>query len=233
MAADPNSPTPVNSSADGRSSGRSGRLTLWGVAIVLLAVSVFGGHHGPDSTPQTSRAGAPHTSRGAGAGTPSLPKADTHEVSEELPRSEPTRLLIPKISVDAPFTTLAIGATGQLEPPPAGDTNLVGWYAKGAAPGERGTAIIAGHLDTTTSAAVFANLDDLTPGDQITVQRADGRDADFVVDEAETFAKDSFPSKRVFADAQRPEVRLITCAGPYDKAAKDYTDNLVVFAHLV
>jgi LPXTG-site transpeptidase (sortase) family protein len=135
--------------------------------------------------------------------------------------------------VDAPFTTLDIGASGQLEPPPAGDTNLVGWYAKGASPGEKGTAVIAGHVDTKTSAAVFANLNELQPGDRFTVERADGRDAEFVVDDKETFAKDAFPSDRVYADAERPEVRLITCAGEYDHEAKDYKDNLVVFAHLV
>ncbi|GHE05365.1 class F sortase [Streptomyces alanosinicus] len=257
MAAEPSSPTPAQTPADGRSSGRGGRLTLWGVAIVLLVVSVFGGHHGSDGASQASRAGGTHTwhtwhtprgsgagsgsgsgagagsSSGAGAGASTPSTAPTQEADTSLPRSEPTRLVIPEISVDAPFTTLSIGDTGQLEPPPAGDTNLVGWYAKGASPGEKGTAVIAGHVDTTTSAAVFANLDDLSPGDEFTVQRADGRDADFVVDDTETFSKDDFPSKRVYADADRPEVRLITCAGAYDTSAKDYTDNLVVFAHLV
>ncbi|WP_369387012.1 class F sortase [Streptomyces sp. CG1] len=230
MAADPSSPTPAEPPGGGRSSGR--RLTLWGAAIVLLVVSVFGGHHDSEDTPRASRAVAPHSHHRAGVSAPSKSESDTRPVVNDLPRSEPTRLLIPKISVDAPFTTLAMDASGTLQPPPSGDTNLVGWYEKGVSPGETGTAIIAGHLDTTTSPAVFANLDDLAPGDEVTVQRADGRDADFVVDEAKTFAKDSFPSERVFADAQRPEIRLITCAGPYDKAAKDYTDNLVVFAHL-
>ncbi|MGW2424078.1 class F sortase [Streptomyces sp. NPDC001709] len=248
MAADPSSPTPAEPPADGRSSGRGGRLTLWGVAIVLLAVSVFGGHQTSDGTPHASRAAGasatappdasttgPSDANAGGQPDASATESDPPEPEDaaELPRSAPTRLLIPKISVDAPFTTLTIGASGQLEPPPAGDTNLVGWYAKGAAPGEKGTAIIAGHVDTTTSAAVFAGLDELKEGDRFTVERADGRDAEFVVDDKETFAKDDFPSKRVYADAQRPEVRLITCAGEYDHDAKDYTDNLVVFAHLV
>jgi hypothetical protein len=48
----------------------------------------------------------------------------------------------------------------------------------------------------------------------------------------ETFEKDDFPDERVYGDTGRAEVRLITCAGDYDSAAKDYTDNLVVFAHL-
>ncbi|MEU9475849.1 class F sortase [Streptomyces sp. NPDC048191] len=252
MAADPSSPTPAEPPADGRSSGRGGRwMTLWAVAIVLVAVSVFGGHHTSDDTPQASRAaGASATVPDEPPAEPPVdprtdpkadPKAESQAESEAesdaddsaLSRSAPTRLLIPKISVDAPFTTLAIGASGQLEPPPAGETNLVGWYAKGAAPGERGTAIIAGHIDTKTSAAVFANLDHLKAGDHFTVQRADGSKPEFVVDDTETFAKDDFPSKRVYADAKRPEVRLITCAGAYDHSAKDYTDNLVVFAHLV
>jgi LPXTG-site transpeptidase (sortase) family protein len=142
------------------------------------------------------------------------------------------RLLIPEISVDAPFTDLAIGANGQLQAPPPNDTNLVGWYAKGASPGERGTSIIAGHVDTKTSAAVFAGLGRLDEGDVFHVERADGRKASFVVDDLETFAKDDFPSKRVYGDTDRAEVRLITCAGDYDRKAKDYTENLVVFAHL-
>ncbi|NUR67971.1 MAG: class F sortase, partial [Streptomyces sp.] len=145
----------------------------------------------------------------------------------------PVRLLIPKISVDAPFTDLAIGSTGQLQPPPADDTNLVGWFAKGASPGETGTSIIAGHVDTMTSAAVFADLGELKKGDSFEVRRDDGRTASFVVDDVETFEKDNFPSRRVYADTAQAQVRLITCAGDYDRTVRDYTDNLVVFAHLV
>ncbi|MGW0208448.1 class F sortase [Streptomyces sp. NPDC003233] len=254
MAADPSSPTPAGPQADGRSSGHGGRrLTLMGVAIVLLAVSVFGGHHTSDGSPQASHGAGASAAAPAdpqlGDPQPAAPQqadpqqgdprqadpsqADPPHAGPELPRSAPTRLLIPKISVNAPFTTLTLGASGQLNPPPAADTNLVGWYAKGASPGEKGTAIIAGHVDTKTSAAVFARLEQLKRGDHFTVERADGRDAEFVVDDQETFAKDDFPSKRVYADARRPEVRLITCAGAYDHKAKDYTDNLVVFAHLV
>ncbi|MGW0998430.1 class F sortase [Streptomyces sp. NPDC002523] len=216
MAADPSSPHPAEP-ADGQHPGRGGRLTLWGVAILVLAVSVLGGHHGANDPGD----------RSAGA------TAGSHRAGEPFPRAAPTRLRIPKIAVDAPFTDLALSSSGQLEAPPAENTNLVGWYAKGVTPGEKGTAVIAGHVDTKTTAAVFANLDELGPGDHFSVERADGQTATFVVDSAETFDKDDFPSKRVYADATRPEARLITCAGNYDHSAKDYTENLVVFAHLV
>ncbi|GGI96145.1 class F sortase [Streptomyces brasiliensis] len=212
MAAPPSSPTPA---APGQRSG--GRMVMWGIAFLLVAVGMMGGKsHG---TADTTRDGGS--------------AAVAHPAGKHLARSSPTRLLIPKIDVDAPFSALPIEQSGQLQAPPMDNVNLVGWYAEGASPGEAGTAIIAGHVDTTTSAAVFARLEELKPGDHFTVDRADGKNAEFVVDSSETFEKDDFPSRRVYADTPRAEARLITCAGNYDHEAKDYTENLVVFAHLV
>jgi LPXTG-site transpeptidase (sortase) family protein len=196
---------------------------LWSVGILALAVSLLGGQGQPSGTSRT-----PRTAAALAPSLPAVPKSGKH-----LPRAKPTRLLIPKISVDAPFTALAIGRTGHLEAPPADDVNLVGWHAAGASPGEAGTSIIAGHVDTATAPAVFADLGELERGDHFAVKRADGRTASFVIDSVETFEKDHFPNRRVYADTAQAEVRLITCAGDYDHDVKDYTDNLVVFAHLI
>lgn len=225
MAVHPPSPTPTEP-APAEPGARSGRL-VWTAALVLLAVALIGGRQGPSGS-----SGPPDVPSAAGIPAVSAP-TEVPGTQRHLARSRPTRLSIPKISVDAPFTTLALGDSGRLEPPPADNTNLVGWYADGVSPGETGTAIIAGHVDTVTSAAVFAELGELGPGDRFTVERADGTKPSFVVDSAETFAKDDFPSDRVYADTPGAEVRLITCAGDYDRTVKDYTDNLVVFAHLV
>ncbi|MET7322961.1 class F sortase [Streptomyces sp. NPDC005549] len=226
MSVPPSAPAPADDETTTGQGSRSGLMVLCAVALLILAVSLVGGN---DTSADSARPPLPaHPGTTASSAPPATGAADS-----ALPRSRPVRLRIPEISVDAPFTDLAIGAKGQLQPPPAADTNLVGWYAKGASPGERGTAIIAGHVDTKTSAAVFARLDQLDKGDKFRVERTDGREATFVVDDLETFAKDEFPSERVYGDTDRPEVRLITCAGDYDHKVKDYTDNLVVFAHLV
>jgi LPXTG-site transpeptidase (sortase) family protein len=221
---------PDTDSVPSRRRRRTAVALFWGaVAARGLVVTLPGS---PDETSEARRApavasSAPPEGRSAG------PPAHTHRTEgKHLPRSRPVRLLIPKISVDAPFTDLAIGSTGQLQPPPAGNTNLVGWYANGASPGEAGTSIIAGHVDTTTSPAVFASLSELKKGDSFQVLRADGRKASFRIDSVETFDKDNFPSKRVYGDTPRARVRLITCAGDYDRKVRDYTANLVVFAHL-
>lgn len=225
MQVPPSAPAPADDETTTGQGSRSGLMVLCAVALLILAVSLVGGN---DTSADSARPPLP-----AHPGTTASPAPPaTGSAGSTLPRAKPVRLLIPEISVDAPFTDLAIGDKGQLQPPPAADTNLVGWYAKGVSPGEKGTSIIAGHVDTKTSPAVFARLDQLDKGDKFRVERADGRTATFVVDDLETFAKDEFPSDRVYGDADRPEVRLITCAGDYDRKAKDYTDNLVVFAHL-
>ncbi|MBZ6293335.1 class F sortase [Streptomyces olivaceus] len=223
MAVPPSAPAD-DETAQASQGSRPGLMVLCAVALLVLAVSLVGGN---DTSADFSGPPLP-----AQPGTSAPPASPASPAGRALPRAKPERLLIPEISVDAPFTDLAIGKNGQLKPPPADDTNLVGWYAGGVSPGEKGTSVIAGHVDTKTSAAVFARLDRLNEGDVFKVERADGRTASFTVDSLETFEKDDFPSERVYGDADRPEVRLITCAGDYDHKVKDYTDNLVVFAHL-
>jgi sortase (surface protein transpeptidase) len=101
----------------------------------------------------------------------------------------------------------------------------------GPTPGESGTAVAVGHRDTTTGAAVFAALGQLAAGSRVEARRADGRTAVYTVDRVRIFDKDRFPDKQVYAPARRPELRLITCGGNYDRRT-GYSGNVVVFAHL-
>ncbi|MDI3424174.1 class F sortase [Streptomyces luteolus] len=209
---------------------RLSRLPAWFAPVVLVVVA-FGwtGTAWAPSPPAPAPAASPRP--------PSTPAAtpSSTAASPALPRSAPTRLLIPTIDVDAPFTELAIGPSGRLNAPPADDTNLAGWFAAGPSPGERGTAIVAGHLDTTTKPAVFARLSTLDPGDEIAIKREDGTTATFLVDNVDNvdnFPRDDFPDDRVYADTLDPQLRLITCGGSYDHSNKQYTENTVVFAHL-
>ncbi|WP_232839323.1 class F sortase [Streptomyces triticisoli] len=181
-------------------------------------------HRPPSATPTAS------TDAGADTGTDA--GADTGADDKALSRSEPTRISIPDIAVDAPFTKLSLDASGHLSAPPPDDTNLVGWFQGGASPGEHGAAIVAGHLDTKTGPAVFAGLGQLKPGAFVDITRADGTVARFEVDSVETFSKADFPDDQVYADTPSPELRLITCGGTYDRARQDYQANVVVFAHL-
>ncbi|MET9529770.1 MULTISPECIES: class F sortase [unclassified Streptomyces] len=203
------------------------RVLLWpaaaaGVGALLLCNSFGIGFGNPAGDAKVQ-------SRPAAAAS-SAPR--TTVATAPLSRSEPTRLTIPTIAVDAPFTALGLGTSGRLNPPPADNTNMVGWYRGGATPGERGAAIVAGHVDTKTGPAVFLLLRTLKPGSEVDITRKDGTVATFKVDSVETFSKADFPDKRVYGDTPDAQLRLITCGGAYDRDAQDYVDNVVVFAHL-
>ncbi|MFE7213538.1 class F sortase [Streptomyces sp. NPDC001698] len=171
----------------------------------------------------TTTDSTPHPRTGTKSGT---------KAGKSLPRSAPTRISIPDIGVDAPFTKLSVNASGQLNPPPAENTNLVGWFKGGPSPGERGASVVVGHLDTKTGPAVFAELGSLEPGAVVNITRADGTVARFKVDSIDAFSKAHFPDDRVYADTVTPQLRLITCGGKFDRAKGGYQENVVVFAHL-
>lgn len=44
------------------------------------------------------------------------------------------------------------------------------------------------------------------------------------------YAKAAFPTARVYGLTRRPELRLVTCGGPFDELTGHYLDNVVVFA---
>nr|WP_078598920.1 class F sortase [Streptomyces davaonensis] len=149
-----------------------------------------------------------------------------------LPRSRATRLAIDFLDVDAPVVDLRLDREGRLPAPPDDDPNLVGWYAEGPSPGEPGTAVAVGHLDTDTGSAVFAGLGELERGRRVEVRRHDGRTAVYAVDAVKSYEKDRFPNREVYGPRGRPELRLITCGGKYDRRS-GYSGNVVVFAHLI
>ncbi|MFF5186958.1 class F sortase [Streptomyces sp. NPDC000345] len=134
--------------------------------------------------------------------------------------------------MDAPVMDLRLDGRRRLPAPPEDEPELVGWYAAGPTPGERGTAVAVGHLDTDHGPAVFAGLSELRRGRLIQVRRADGRTAVYTVDALRRYEKAHFPNGEVYGDRGRPELRLITCGGTFDRRT-GYNGNLVVFAHLV
>ncbi|MFG1811404.1 class F sortase [Streptomyces sp. NPDC049040] len=237
-------PPPPAGAAEARSDPRT-RVLRWAVASAALGAlmiynSVDSSGTGLPGPPPSAAAPPSAIATGTVPGNPpnraavapSVRPAPASTAPVGLPHSNPTRLTIKSLAVDAPFTPLHLDAAGNLNAPPAADTNLVGWYAEGPTPGERGPAIVAGHVDTKTGPAVFLLLRLLKPGATADIARADGTVATFTVDSVEMFSKGKFPDQRVYGPTPDPQLRIITCGGSYDRSKKDYTDNVVVFAHL-
>ncbi|GAA2811452.1 class F sortase [Kitasatospora paracochleata] len=206
---------------------RPGSVFIPGVLLVVAGLLSAGAWSiAADSTPRPARLSVHHS------GAPATLLADRTPPAP-MSRSEPLRIRIPGLSVDAPLVPLHLDATGTLPPPASDDRNLAGWYADGITPGEGGTAVVVGHLDTRQGTAVFYRLSTLVPGQTTTIERSDGSTARFLVDDIQNYPKTAFPTDRVYQTTGRPELRLITCAWPYDRAHGGYQDNTVIYAHLI
>jgi len=179
----------------------------------------------------TERAAAPPVaSRAPGATTP--PRRSSAGARSALPVS----LRIPAINVRSDLTRVGLNPDGTLEvPQPGPDYDKAAWYEGSPAPGDLGPAVIEGHVDGKVNGpSVFHQLGALRPGQLVEVVRADRSVARFVVDSVRSYPKDDFPTLAVYGNTSRPELRLITCGGEFDRDRKGggYRDNVVVFAHL-
>lgn len=142
----------------------------------------------------------------------------------------PNFLSIPSLNINAPFEFLGLNANQTIEVPK--NDMSVGWFVYGAKPGEIGAAVIVGHLDSIKGNAIFANLNKIKTGDEIKISREDGSEVIYVTDSVSKFSQNNFPTHKVYDSTPYPSLRLITCAGTYNKQAGHYSDNLVVFGRI-
>ncbi|MDI1462488.1 class F sortase [Catellatospora sp. KI3] len=150
-----------------------------------------------------------------------------------MERSVPVRVRIPAIDVDAVVVTVGTNTDGTLQVPELTHADLTGWYRYGPSPGERGNAVIVGHVDTRASGpAVFYDLGRLASGTRVEVVRMDGTVAVFSVVKVRSFPKAEFPATRVYGTSDDMGLRLVTCGGAYDATQRGYLSSTVVFAAL-
>jgi hypothetical protein len=141
----------------------------------------------------------------------------------------PRRIAIPAIGVSARVVPLHREPDGTMQTPRVWQET--GWYKPGPEPGERGPAVIAGHVDSTDGPAAFYRLRELHRGNLIYIRRADDSLIRFRVEGLERWPKSEFPTRRVFGRKSRISVlRLVTCSGNFDRSTGHYVDNTIVYA---
>jgi Sortase domain len=142
--------------------------------------------------------------------------------------ARPVRLVIPAIGVRTALIRLGTTSSGSLQVPPT--TAVAGWYDGSPRPGEIGSAVIAGHVDSFRGPGVFFRLRLLRQADRVYVRRSDGSLVSFRVTAVREYRKDRFPTAAVYGPVPDAQLRLITCGGTFDPALRSYLSNVVVFA---
>jgi sortase (surface protein transpeptidase) len=142
----------------------------------------------------------------------------------------PVRIDIPRIGVASSLDRLGRARDKTVEVPTRWE--VAGWYAAGTRPGDPGSAVILGHVDSRRGPAVFFRLRELREGDEIKVGRADGSTVRFAVERVAQYDKRRFPTDEVYYPTLTPALRLVTCGGTFDATAGHYRSNVIVFATL-
>lgn len=210
-------PAPPDRKFGARLAGFAGVLLLLG-GVATVGVALLSQVHAP----QPGRAAAGTVGR-------SVPGAK----GPSLRRSAPVSVDIPSIGVHSNLLRLGVNADGTIAVPPlTTSADEAAWYKYSPTPGQVGAAVIEGHVDSYRGPAVFFRLGSLRPGDAIDVTLADGITAIFRVTGVREYSKAEFPARMIYGTPDYAALRLITCAGSFDRATGHYLSSTVVFASL-
>ena len=140
----------------------------------------------------------------------------------------PEQLSIPAIGVTTELVSLGLNTDRTVEVPRG--PGRAGWFNQGPTPGQSGSSVILGHVDSVDGPAVFFRLRYLEQGDLVRVRLSDATVAHFEVMRVATYANEVFPAEQVYAGAIRHQaLNLVTCGGEYDADAGGYQSNVVVY----
>lgn len=183
-------------------------------------------------------AAATHSSPSATTGTATVTAGQdlasasaTDDVA--VPSAPTSHVTVPSAGVDQEISGGGLSDHGTISP----DQGQLIWFTGNdrVEPGHPGIAVLAAHVDYAGEPDVFADLEDASVGESITVGYADGTELRFTITGAEVIDKAALQTDpRVWGqNSDRAELVLVTCDD-----ALGYRDdghrsaNLVVFAVL-
>jgi sortase A len=156
--------------------------------------------------------------------TPSVPASG--------PAENPSRLIIPSLSINANVQSVGVTKSGNVGIP--SNFTDVAWYKYGTVPGQIGNAVIDGHVDNAIALpGVFKHLAQIKVGDDVYVQTVQGTKLHFVVTDAQAYPYKDVPMQKIFSMNDAQYLTLITCGGTWVQAVKSYDQRFVVYAKFI
>ena len=201
------------------------------LGLVLVVVAVTQLHH-DRRTPANFAVPAPSATatRSVPASSRSAKPTPARTPARTAPApAVPVTLALPSLAVQATVRQV-VTTNGVLGVP----DNIadVGWWTGSVRPGSAaGSTVIDGHVDSAvTGTGALFHLAQLQAGDPVTLTDAAGVLRHYRVYQRQVFVKhDGLPAD-LFTTTGAPRLVMITCGGPFDRATRNYLDNIVVFA---
>lgn len=163
------------------------------------------------------------------------PVTDTMVNDYTVPATHPRYISIPALNVDkARVQVVGLTKNNILDTPR--NISDTAWYNQSATPGQGyGQVVIDGHNGGVSRDGIFANLDKLANGDEIMIERGDGKQIVYKVVENKTESlKDTNATgmQRLMTpyDNTKEGLGLITCAGNWVPRDKVFDKRILVRA---
>jgi LPXTG-site transpeptidase (sortase) family protein len=171
------------------------------------------------------------------------PQVDESPVSSDkvsrhaVPADQPRYISIPGLGVEK-TRVFAVGtdSNNQLEAP--ANISDAAWYKKSATPGAGyGAVLINGHNGGITRNGVFAKLGTLVNGDEIIIERGDGKKFTYEVVENQSMSleevnKTGMQMMMKSADEDKEGLNLITCDGKWVPKYQQFDRRIMLRAVL-
>lgn len=166
------------------------------------------------------------------------PVTDKQVEAYTIAANQPRYLEIPKLNISKTrITRVGVTARNLLDVPKNLDD--AAWYAKSALPGSgTGAVMLDGHNGGVSRNGIFAKLDTLVAGDQITVERGDGKRFTYEVSDVR-----DMPLAQVNATGMKEMMRsvepdkeglsLITCSGKWVPKDQVFDRRILVRATII
>jgi LPXTG-site transpeptidase (sortase) family protein len=183
-------------------------------------------------TPIASGAGSANADviKEASDETPIVANAvSTYKVAADEPRI----LRINSLSISARVRPMGVNSAGAIAAP----VNIYdsGWYTGSAKPGASGATFIDGHASGATRKGLFAYLDTLKNGNEVSIERGDGQVLTYKVVHVETVPKELVDMQKVlrtYGNATEG-LNLMTCTGTWIKDERTYDKRAIVYTERV
>lgn len=209
---------------------------FWSILVILLAVFII-----RVATFEASYYAEKEGSERAVVSSNSNENLDETKPTDEevkeytVAADKPRYLTVDKLSIrNARILPMGVNIDGELDTP----RNIfdVGWYEGSSGPGQGGTLIIDGHNGGPHVKGVFKDLPSLKKGDEVKIERGDGKKFIYEVVENETVSLDDANEYMAVA-ARSPElgvesVTLISCTGEWSAQRDTYLSRQFVRATL-
>lgn len=172
------------------------------------------------------------------------PKVDETDVtpsavdSYKVPATHPRYISIESLGVGK-TRVFSVGVTDQNLLDTPRNINDAAWYKKSMTPGsEYGAVLINAHNGGNTKNGVFAKLSTMKEGDEITVERGDGKIFTYSVVENQIMDLDEVNKTGMkmmmqSADSTKEGLNLITCAGKWIPRLGQFDQRVMLRAVIV